>query len=367
MQNTTGVSILTPPSSWPAHLPPRRDLLSPGWPPTPPRWSTDPRHRQELPALWASPGRSPRAAASSAGAAPGRPACSMSTASWAPPSCASALALFGPLPERLSIVPTIGAGGVRLDLGEEDGILRLMAAWNDPAAAGARHARRPRRPRRRSRPPRPAARFLLHLKQSRRAVLMVDHANRRGALHGSAAARERGRPGDGAAAARSAGRRRRQRPLRDPFREDPAARRACFADAGRAADGDGAGAWRWDRPTGRVERFAALVRQGLSRRDVVRGARHRAQLVLPAQGRGPLARAAAAEGHVMSGAPSASARAEAFELPDTTDLDSVNAAQVALIRLVAQSQLGAARGAGHQPDAGASPPRHRHRHAVAGR
>lgn len=32
---------------------------------------------------------------------------------------------------------------------------------------------------------------------------------------------------------------------------------------------------------------------------------------------------------------------EAFELPDTTDIDSVNAAQVALIRLVAQGRLGA--------------------------
>ena len=32
---------------------------------------------------------------------------------------------------------------------------------------------------------------------------------------------------------------------------------------------------------------------------------------------------------------------EPFELPDTTDLDSVNAAQVALIRLVAQDRLGA--------------------------
>jgi hypothetical protein len=30
-----------------------------------------------------------------------------------------------------------------------------------------------------------------------------------------------------------------------------------------------------------------------------------------------------------------------FELPDTTDLDSVNAAQVALIRLVAQNLIGA--------------------------
>lgn len=32
---------------------------------------------------------------------------------------------------------------------------------------------------------------------------------------------------------------------------------------------------------------------------------------------------------------------EGFELPDTTDLDSVNAAQVALIRRVAQKRLGA--------------------------
>jgi len=32
---------------------------------------------------------------------------------------------------------------------------------------------------------------------------------------------------------------------------------------------------------------------------------------------------------------------EAFELPDTTDLDSVNAAQVALIRLVAEKRMGA--------------------------
>jgi hypothetical protein len=30
-----------------------------------------------------------------------------------------------------------------------------------------------------------------------------------------------------------------------------------------------------------------------------------------------------------------------FELPDTTDIDSVNAAQVALIRLVAENRIGA--------------------------
>ena len=36
-----------------------------------------------------------------------------------------------------------------------------------------------------------------------------------------------------------------------------------------------------------------------------------------------------------------SSKRDAFELPDTTDIDSVNAAQVALIRLVAQGELGA--------------------------
>src|SRR6185437_16565586 len=46
------------------------------------------------------------------------------------------LALLGTLPDRLSpnlrIVPHDRPGGVRLDLGTEDGILRLMAGWNDP-------------------------------------------------------------------------------------------------------------------------------------------------------------------------------------------------------------------------------------------
>ena len=35
---------------------------------------------------------------------------------------------------------------------------------------------------------------------------------------------------------------------------------------------------------------------------------------------------------------------EAFELPDTTDLESVNAAQIAVIRRVAQGQLSAREG-----------------------
>ena len=37
-------------------------------------------------------------------------------------------------------------------------------------------------------------------------------------------------------------------------------------------------------------------------------------------------------------------RREAFDLPDTTDLDSVNAAQVALIRRVAHGELDAREG-----------------------
>ena len=43
----------------------------------------------------------------------------------------------------------------------------------------------------------------------------------------------------------------------------------------------------------------------------------------------------------MSGRLRSAGRRKAFELPDTIDLDSVNAAQVELIRLVAQGQIGA--------------------------
>ena len=43
----------------------------------------------------------------------------------------------------------------------------------------------------------------------------------------------------------------------------------------------------------------------------------------------------------MSGRPVGRHRREAFVLPDTTDLESVNAAQVTLIRLVAEDRIGA--------------------------
>src|SRR6185437_2976993 len=98
------------------------------------------------------------------------------------------LALFGKLPDNLSIVPHDRPGGTRLDLGTEDGIVRLMAGWNDPQllvldtlSALAPSARADRDPGRRD----ALDCFLLHLKQSRRAVLMVDHADKRGGPNGT--------------------------------------------------------------------------------------------------------------------------------------------------------------------------------------
>ena len=46
----------------------------------------------------------------------------------------------------------------------------------------------------------------------------------------------------------------------------------------------------------------------------------------------------------MSDHPMSTRGREAFELPDTTDLDSVNAAQVTVIRLVAEGRIGAHKG-----------------------
>jgi AAA domain len=179
------------------------------------------------------------------------------------------LALFGPLPDRLSILAHDRPGGARLDLGDEDGIVRLMAAWNDPqllvldplsALAGLDGD--------------PARRdglrcFLLHLKQSHCAVLMVDHADKRGALNGTA---------------RQAGAADLVMALRRPCGSAPGG--ACgnarfeihFEKTRQRAPlmpilaelqtHDGAGAWRWDAAAGRAERLAVLVGRGLSRRDV---------------------------------------------------------------------------------------------------
>ena len=182
------------------------------------------------------------------------------------------LALFGPLPERLSIVPHDRPGGARLDLGTEDGIVRLMAAWNDPQllvldtlTALAPSALAPDRdPERRD----ALHCFLQYLKQSGRAVLMLDHGDRRGALNGMA---RRARAADLVMALRpalsgsppTAGGNARFEIHFEKTRQ----RVPLFPIRAELETADGAGAWRWDAAC-RVDRLAALVTQGLSRRDV---------------------------------------------------------------------------------------------------
>lgn len=183
------------------------------------------------------------------------------------------LALFGTLPDRLSpnlrIVPHDRPGGVRLDLGTEDGILRLMAGWNDPqlvvldtlSALAPSALVRDRDPGRRD----ALACFLLHLKQTRRAVLMVDHADKRGLLNGKA---ERARGADLVMALRPPGAGTAGGNARFEIHFEKTRQRVpLFPILAELQTADGAATWRWDAAC-RVDRLAALVRQGLSRRDV---------------------------------------------------------------------------------------------------
>lgn len=96
------------------------------------------------------------------------------------------LALFGPPPAGLAIAAPDLATGPLLDLSEDAGVRRLMAAWDDPdlvvldtlsSLVGLRRG-----------DPEPwdrLQRFLLHQRRSGRAVLLVHHANRDGAMRGS--------------------------------------------------------------------------------------------------------------------------------------------------------------------------------------
>jgi putative DNA primase/helicase len=177
------------------------------------------------------------------------------------------LALFGPLPDRLSIVPHDRPGGARLDLGEEDGIVRLMAAWNDPQllvldtlSALTPSARANRNPERRD----GLHCFLLHLKQSRRAVLMVDHADRRGALDGTA---RHASAADLVMALRPSGPTAGGNARFEIHFEKTRQRVPLMPILAELQTVDGAGTWRWDAAC-RVDRLAALVTRGLGRRDV---------------------------------------------------------------------------------------------------
>ena len=173
------------------------------------------------------------------------------------------LALFGKLPERLCIVPHDRPGGTRLDLGTEDGIVRLMAGWNDPQllvldtlSALVPSARADRDPERHD----ALHCFLQHLKQSRCAVLMVDHADRNGRT-------PRARSADLVMALRPAGPTAGGNARFEIHFEKTRQRAPLFPSLAELQTVDGAGAWRWDAAC-RVDRLAALVRQGLSRRDV---------------------------------------------------------------------------------------------------
>jgi putative DNA primase/helicase len=267
MQNATDLSILTAAQLRAADLPPRSDLLTP--------WLAS-----DTAALVYGPpgiGKSFLALGVAWAVASGQ-----SFLGWRAPrprrvlyvdgemgaaELRDRLALFGPLPDRLSIVPHDRPGGARLDLGEEDGIVRLMTGWNDPQllVLDTLSSLTPDRdPERRD----GLHCLLLHLKQSRRAVLMVDHANKRGALNGTARRASAAdlvmalRPTAPGAAGAAGGNARFEIHFEKTRQRVP-----LFPITAELQTQDGAGAWRWDAAC-RVDRLAALVRQGLSRRDV---------------------------------------------------------------------------------------------------
>jgi hypothetical protein len=180
-------------------------------------------------------------------------------------------ALFGPTPDRLSVYAHDLNTGPLLDLSEKAGLLRLMAAWNDPelvvldafsslsglASGDAEGWTRMQR-------------FLLHQRQSRRAVLMVHHVNREGDLHGTSR-REAGvdlmislrRPDAGPLPAHARFEihfdkvRGRRTPPLVPFLAE------------LESDAAGRAHWRWGPPTaGQFERAVTLMNSGFTAEQV---------------------------------------------------------------------------------------------------
>jgi putative DNA primase/helicase len=182
------------------------------------------------------------------------------------------LALLGPPPDGLAIMahdlgPGLGGGPGEglLDLSEDAGIERLMAAWNRPelvvldtlSSLVSLHSGDAERWSR-------VQRFLLHQRRRRRAVLLVHHANRNGAMRGSTRREDLldlvialRRPDDGppAGSARFEVHFEKARHGATPLAPILA---SLETEAGRAA-------WRWGPAHGgRVERAAALLNRGLS-------------------------------------------------------------------------------------------------------
>jgi putative DNA primase/helicase len=172
--------------------------------------------------------------------------------------------LGGPPPAGLAIMAHDLGDGRLLDLSEDAGIERLMATWNNPAlvvldtlaslvgvrSGDAEHWAR-------------VQRFLLRQRRRRRAILLVHHANRQGAIRGSARRadlldlvialrRPNGEPAGGA---------------RFEVHFEKTRRGAAPLLPIRAAleTNDGRAAWRWGPAEGgRLERAVALINRGLS-------------------------------------------------------------------------------------------------------
>ena len=189
------------------------------------------------------------------------------------------LALFGSPPERLMISAHGLGRGPLLDLGEDGGIVRLMAAWGDPElvvlddlstlaglASGV--------PERWNR----LQRFLLHQRTHRRAVLMVHHANKDGELYGTSRREtaldlmmalrrpEQGRASGNARFEIHFEKTRQHHPGRGgaPLMPVLAELKTEELETGKG----GRGHWRWGpAPGSRLERAASLLNRGLSARE----------------------------------------------------------------------------------------------------
>lgn len=175
------------------------------------------------------------------------------------------LRLFGPPPANLMVSAHGLGSGPLLDLSEESGIVRLMAAWHDPelvvldalstlAGLGSGDPERWDR----------LQRFLLHQRTHHRCVLMVHHANRDGELHGTSR-RENAldlmlalrRPEEGPASSNA----------RFEIHVEKTRRRAPLAPvlAELLTDEAGRGRWHWGpAAASRLERAATLLNRGLT-------------------------------------------------------------------------------------------------------
>jgi putative DNA primase/helicase len=181
------------------------------------------------------------------------------------------LALFGPPPAGLAISAHDLGGGPPLDLTQDLGLRRLMAAWDDPelvvldtltSLAGLRSGDPERWDR--------LQRFLMHQRKSRRAVLMVHHANKEGEMRGTTRREDvvdlvmaLRRPDSGASGSAR---------FEIHFEKVRGAPSRAPILAALETDACGRAEWRWGRPDGgRLEKAVALFNRGLPARDAAAG------------------------------------------------------------------------------------------------